>query len=83
MRFRWRQSHPIVSSTSTIPPPVAAQTEVSFHSAKVAVELDTAVRAAVQNTGVTAAAVALMERDKLVRQARLGDIAPDLGIALK
>ena len=46
------------------------------------VALGVAVRAALQKTGASAAAVALAQRGRLVCRARAGDIAPDIGIAL-
>jgi putative methionine-R-sulfoxide reductase with GAF domain len=83
IRFRWRHSHPIASDVPiSSPPGEIAQPEVSMHSAKLDVALDIAVRAAAQNTGANAVAIALIDRGELVCRARLGDIAPDLGAAL-
>jgi len=56
--------------------------EASCCSATREFALDIAVQAAVQQTGATAAAIALMENSVFVCRARLGDIAPDLGVAL-
>lgn len=44
--------------------------------------MDVALRAAMQGTGATAAAIGLMCEGQLVCRARVGDIAPDLGVAL-
>src|ERR1700758_2129490 len=70
-------SESVASSRQRIAP---AQTSGS--SVNLEIALDIAVRAAAQNTGATAVAIALMENGALVCRARCGDIAPDLGVAL-
>ena len=83
MRFKWRPSHPQVSQPAQIPPPAeVVQPEIFVCSPKLEEALDIAVRAAVLNTGATGVAIALTEKGKLVCRARLGDIAPDLGVTL-
>jgi putative methionine-R-sulfoxide reductase with GAF domain len=83
INFRWRHSHPVAASAPVSSPPgEIAKPEVSIHSAQLDVALDIAVRAAAQNTGANAVAIALMQGGRLVCRARLGDIAPDLGAVL-
>jgi putative methionine-R-sulfoxide reductase with GAF domain len=118
LRFKWRHSHPVVSSPAQVAPPAevvqpqivepqlvqptivqqqiveshtvqpqimeakSAQPELFVSSPELDAALDIAVCAGVLNTGATAVAIALIEKGKLVCRARLGDLAPDLGVAL-
>lgn len=85
MRFTRRESRAIVSIPLLelpVPQSKVAQVESGHPGLDINIALDIAVRAAAHNTGATAAAIALMENGALVCRARVGDIAPDLGIAL-
>lgn len=84
MFLRRRRSHVVISKTSdsrparAVPPPP----QIPVDQANLDVALNVALQAAVQGTGATAAAIALMRDGRLVCRARIGDIAPDLGVAL-
>jgi putative methionine-R-sulfoxide reductase with GAF domain len=83
MLLRRRRSHQILSNTAdNRPSPDAARTETPVDHASLNVTLNVALRAAIQRTGATAAAIGLMCEGQLVCRARAGDIAPDLGVAL-
>jgi putative methionine-R-sulfoxide reductase with GAF domain len=58
------------------------QREFFASSPEMDAALDIAVRAAVLNTGATEIAIALIEKKRLVCRARLGEIAPNLGLPL-
>src|SRR5437016_1507430 len=85
MRFSPREPLTIVSIPLLEPPMPqnkVAQAESDHPSLDIDIALDIAVRAAAHNTAATGVAIALMENGALVCRARVGDIAPDLGIAL-
>ena len=83
MRFRRRQSHSILPSPSPIPPRrEVGKSGASVGSADLESVLDICIRAAVQSTGANSAAIALMETGRLVCRARLGDMAPEIGVPL-
>ncbi len=83
MFLRRRRSHLIISNSDSLParavPPPPTPID---HQPHLDLALNVALQAAVQGTGATAAAVALMRDGQMVCQARVGDIAPDLGVAL-
>jgi len=60
----------------------SAQPELFAASPEMDAALDIAVRASLLNTGATGIAIALIEKKRLVCRARLGEIAPDLGVPL-
>ena len=83
MLLRRRRSHQILSTTSeNRPTRDVAHTETPIDHANLDLALDIALRAAVQGTGASSVAIALMCGGQLVCRARAGDIAPDLGVAL-
>jgi putative methionine-R-sulfoxide reductase with GAF domain len=83
MFLKRRRSHQILSKTSDNRPiRDIAQTETPLDRASLNVTLNVALRAAIQRTGATAAAIGLMCEGQLVCRARAGDLAPDLGVAL-
>lgn len=88
MLLRRRRSHLVISNTSAsrvsrgVPPPETPFPQTAFDQPTLDVALNVALRAAVQGTGATAAAMALMRDGQLVCRARVGDIAPDLGVVL-
>lgn len=83
MHLRRHSFHSILPSTAASSP-VSGDNINQAKSSDVNLEivLDIAVRAAAQNTGATAVAIALMDKGMLVCRARFGDIAPDLGMVL-
>lgn len=62
--------------------PQDATQETVGRSRNTDIALQIAVRAALQQTGASAAAIALIKNGTLVCLARIGDIAPDLGMRL-
>src|SRR5437868_5637495 len=83
MLLKRHRSHQILSIPSEHKPAQGvALTQTPVDHANLDAALDIILRVAVQRTGATAAAIALMRSGQLVCQARLGDIAPDLGVAL-
>lgn len=83
MFLRRRRSHLDISNTSDRRRVCDVPSETSIdHQPQLDVALNVALQAAMQGTGATAAAIALMRDGQLVCRARAGDIAPDLGAAL-
>jgi putative methionine-R-sulfoxide reductase with GAF domain len=83
MRLTRLPFHRTLSKSCDVRPPDApSRSEALFCPADVGGALDIVARAAMLKTCATGVAVALMERGRLLCRARVGDIAPDLGVAL-
>jgi putative methionine-R-sulfoxide reductase with GAF domain len=77
-----RRKPPQILSNVTEAPPADARQETFVRPANLDLALEIAVRAALQHSDASGAAIALMGNEALVCRARGGNIAPDLGVRL-